>query len=122
MAPALERAPVGVRPLHEVRQVGQRPGCREREPVAQRFGDAGLALHVLGEMRQRVSAGVAVLVGDLLVAAGERHRLERHEADLVAVLERELHDRPHLIVVHGVDDCDDEAHVDARRVQTGPDC
>ena len=31
--------------------------------------------------------------------------------------ERELHDRPDLIVVHGVDDRDDQAHVDAGGMQ-----
>ena len=52
-------------------------------------------------------------VADLLVAPGERHRLERHEADLVAVLQGELDDRPDLIVVDRVHDRHDEADVDA---------
>ena len=69
------------------------------------------------EMRQRVAPRVAFLVADVLVAPGERHRLKRDEADLVAVLERELDDRPDLIVVDGVDDRDDEAHVDAGGVE-----
>src|SRR6202023_808327 len=50
-------------------------------------------------------------------AAGERDRLEGNEADLVAVLQRELDDRADLVVVDGVDNCHDQAHVDARRVQ-----
>ena len=68
-------------------------------------------------MRQRVALGVALLVGDVLVAAGERHRLERHEADLVAVLQRELDDRSDLVVVDRVDDRHDQADVDAGGVQ-----
>ena len=66
---------------------------------------------------KRVALGVPLLVGDVLVAAGERHRLKRDEADLVAVLQRELHDRPDLIVVDGVDDRHDQADVDAGGVQ-----
>ena len=72
-------------------------------------------LQVPRQVRERVAPGVPVLVGDVLVPPGERHRLERHEADLVAVLQRELDDRPDLVVVDGVDDGDDEADVDVRR-------
>ena len=52
----------------------------------------GLVLHVVRQVRQRVALRGAALVGDLLVAAGERHRLERQEGDLLRVVERELDD------------------------------
>ena len=68
-------------------------------------------------MRQRIALGVAFLVGDVLVAPGERYRLERDEADLVAVLECELDDRSDLIVVDGVHDRDDQAHIDSGGVE-----
>jgi hypothetical protein len=68
-------------------------------------------------VRQRIALLIPLFVGDLLVAAGERHRLERDEADLVAVLQRELDDRSDLIVVDRVDDRHDEADVDAGGVQ-----
>src|SRR3989339_619623 len=43
---------------------------------------------------------------DLLVAARERHGLEREEVDLSRVVERELDDPPDLLVVDAVDDRD----------------
>ena len=104
-------------PLQQIGDVGHDARRRQREPVAQRLGDAGLPLQVFGEVRQRVALRVPLRVADVFVAAGERHRLERDEADLVAVLQRELDDRPDLIVVDGVDDRDDQADVDAGGVQ-----
>ena len=68
-------------------------------------------------MREGVALPVPFLVADLLVAARERDGLERHETHLVAVLQGELHDRPDLIVVHRLDDRDDQADVDARGVE-----
>ena len=79
--------------------------------------DARLPLQVLGEVRQRVALPVPFLVADLLVAARERDGLERHETHLVAVLQRELHDRSDLIVVDRLDDRDDQADVDAGGVE-----
>ena len=63
-----------------------------------------LVLHVVRQVRQRVALRRAALVGDLLVAARERHRLERQEADLARVVERELDDPADLLVVDAVDD------------------
>ena len=57
------------------------------------------------------------LIADLFITAREGYRLERNEADLLAVLQRELDDRSDLIVVDGVDDRHDQADVDARCVQ-----
>ena len=56
-------------------------------------------------------------VGDFLVAARERHRLERQEVDLLRVVERELDDPADLLVVHAVDDRRDGDDVDAGGVQ-----
>ena len=56
-------------------------------------------------------------VRDVLVPARKGDRLEGDEADLVAVLQRELDDRAYLIVVDRVHDGHDEADVDARGMQ-----
>ncbi len=104
-------------PQHQIGDVGHDARRRQRIPVAQRFGHPRLPLQIFREMRERVALRVPLGVADFFVPSRERHRLERDEADFVAVLERELHDRPDLIVVHGVDDRDDQAHVDARSVQ-----
>ena len=104
-------------PLQHVGHVGNHARRRERKPVAQRLGGAGLRFDVVRQMRQRVAARQAVGVADVFVAPGKRHRLKRDEADLVAVLERKLDDRSNLIVVDAVDDRDDQAHVDARGMQ-----
>ena len=117
MAAALQRAPVGARSLQQVGDIGQHAGGGEREPVAQRLGHSCLSLQVFREVGQGVALRVALLVRDLFVAAGERDGLERDKADFVAVLQRELHDRADLLVVHGVDDRDHQADVDAGRVQ-----
>ena len=53
-----------------------------------------------------------------LVAAGEAHRLEAHDGDLVGVGDGKVDDRPDLVVVVAVDHgVDDEHHVDPRGVQ-----
>ncbi len=99
MAPALHGAPVGARAVHQVGDVGDRARRRQRKPVAQRIGRAGLPLHVFRQVRERIAMPRARLVVDLFVAAGERHRLEGDEADLVAVLDREPDDPADLVVV-----------------------
>ena len=75
--------------MHEIRPVGERPHEGDGEPVAGRLADPGLVLHVVRQMRERVALGVSTLVGDLLVPPRERDRLERQEADLLGVVERE---------------------------------
>ena len=89
----------------------------DREPVAGRLAEAGLVLDVVRQVRQRVALGVAALVGDGLVAAGEGDRLEGEEGDLLGVVERELDDAADLLVVDAVDDGDDGDDVDAGLVQ-----
>ena len=114
VAAAGQLAPVAIRPVHQVGPVGERRHERDREPVAQRLADAGLVLHVVRQVRQRVALRLPALGRDLLVAAGERHRLEREEVDLARVVERELDDAADLLVVDAVDDRDDRHDVDAR--------
>ena len=117
VAAALERAPVGRGAGQHVGEIREGAGGGQREPVAQRLERAGLRLHVVREVRERVPLPHPRLVVDVLVAAGERDRLERDEADLVGVLDGEPDDAAHLVVVDGLHDRDDQAHVDARRVQ-----
>ncbi len=117
MAAAAQRAPIRPGTADEVRDVRHDARRRQREPVAQRLADAGLLPQVFREMRERVALRVPLLVADVFVAAGERDRLERDEADLVAVRQRELDDRPDLIVVDGVDDGHHEADIDPGGVQ-----
>ena len=115
--PHFRRAPVGTRALEQVGDIRKCSRRRERVPVAQRFGGAGLRLEVVREMRQRIAPGMTFRVADLFVAPGERYRLKRDEADFVAVLECELDDRADLIVVDGVHDRDDQAHIDPGGVE-----
>src|SRR5687767_6320549 len=63
-------------------------------------------------MRQRVTLLQTTLLSDQLVAAGERHRLERDERDLLRILECETDDRSDLVVVDPVDQRGDENDVD----------
>ena len=72
-----------------------------------------LVLHVVRQVRQRVALRRAALRRHLLVAAGERHRLEREEVDLARVVERELDDAADLLVVDAVDDRHDRDDIDA---------
>ena len=117
VAAAGELAPLAIRPVHDVRPVGERGHERDREPVAHRLADAGLVLHVVRQVRQRVALRGAALRRDFLVAAGERHRLERQEVDPLRVVERELDDAADLLVVDAVDDRDDRDDVDAGAVE-----
>ena len=69
------------------------------------------------EVRERVALRFAAFVGHGFVAAGERDWLERHHRDLVRVVERELNDAAHLLVVDPVDDSRDQHDFDAVGVQ-----
>ena len=69
------------------------------------------------QVRQRVALRLAALVGDVFVAAGEGHRLEREERDALGIVERELDDAADLLVVDVVDDGDDRHDLDAGLVQ-----
>ena len=115
VAAAGQVAPLGRRAVHQVRPVGEGAHERDREPVAHRLADAHLVLHVVREVRQRVALRRAALGRHFLVAARERHRLERQEVDLARVVERELDDAADLLVVDAVDDRHDRHDVDAGR-------
>ena len=117
VAAARQLAELAIRSVDDVGPVGEGGHERDREPVADRLADAGLVLHVVRQMRQRVALRFAALDGHLLVAAGERHRLERQEVDPLRVVERELDDAADLLVVDPVDDGDDRDDVDAGAVQ-----
>src|SRR4029450_10724859 len=50
-SPAVQLAPGRRRPVHEVAPVGERAHERDREPIANRFADARLRLHVVRQVR-----------------------------------------------------------------------
>ena len=114
VAAAGELAPVvvGVVGVHQVGPVAEGAHEADGEPVAGGFAEAGLILHVVRQMRQRVALRLAAVVGDGFVAAGEADRLERQEADLLGIVERELDDAADLLVVDAVHDRDDRNDFD----------
>ena len=117
VATAAQLAPIGLRPVNQVAPVGEGGDEGDREPVAGRLAEAGLILHVVRQVGKRVALGDAALVGDGFIAAGEGDGLEREERNLLGVVEGELDDAAHLLVIDPVDDGDDGDDVDAVRVQ-----
>ena len=103
--------------MREVGPVAEGAHEADGEPVAGRLAESGLALHVVRQVAQRVALRLATLVGDLFVAAGEGNRLEGEEGDALRIVERELDDAAHLLVVDAVDDRGDRNDVDAGAVQ-----
>ena len=103
--------------VDQIGEIGERAHQRKREPVARRLSDADLALHVVGQVRQRVTLAQAAFRSDVFVAAGERHRLERDERDLLGIVHREPDDRADLIVIDAVDQRYDQNDFDAGFVQ-----
>ena len=93
-----------VRPVDQIGEVGERAHEGDREPVANGFAQTGLILHVVRQVRQRVALGLAALIRDGFVAAGEGNRLEAQERNLLGIVERETHHRAHLLIVDAVDD------------------
>src|SRR5216684_6462142 len=69
------------------------------------------------QMAQRITLGLAAVVGDFFVATGERNGLEAEEADGLGIVERELNDASDLLVVDAVDDGGDGYDVHAVFVQ-----
>ena len=117
MASAGELAPLGGGPVHEIGPVREGGHEGNREPVARRLAHADLRLDVVRHVRKGVALGHAALVGDLFVAAGKADRLEREEADLLGIVERELDDAADLLVVDAVDDGGDGNDFNAGFVQ-----
>ena len=104
MAAAGELAPLGAGSVNHVGPVREGAHEGDREPVALGFADAHLVLDVVRHVRERVTLGETALVGDVLVAACEADGLEREEADLLGVVEGELDDAAHLLIVDAIDD------------------
>ena len=73
--------------VDEIGEIGERSHQRKREPVARRLGDADLVLHVVRQVRQRVTLLQSAFRRDVFVAARERHGLERDERDLLRILQ-----------------------------------
>ena len=122
VAPAAHLPPVGLRAVHQIGKVGEGPDQRDRKPVARRLGDPHLLLDVARHVRQRIALPVTPLVGDLLVAPGERDGLEGHKRDLFRIVQGKLDHRPHLVVVDRVDQCrhQHDLHPRGMQVVDGP--
>src|SRR5256885_5583885 len=103
--------------MYQVSPIAESGHERDGEPVADGLADSGLVLHVVRQVRERVTLRFAALVGNRFVASGEADRLEREEADDLWIIERELDDAPNLLVVHAIHDGGDGYDVDAIGVQ-----
>ncbi len=117
VASAGELAPLGRGPVNEVGPVREGAHERDWEPVALGNAEADLVLHIVRHMREGVALGETALVGDVFVAAREADRLEREEADLLRVVEGELNNAAHLLVVDAIDDRGDWDDFDAGFMQ-----
>ncbi len=117
VAAAAQRSPVLVGPVNQVGPIREGAHKRNREPVAGGLAQASLVLHIVRQMRQGVALRLPAFVGDGLIASGKRNRLEREERDALGIVERELDDASHLLVVQVVDDGDDGHDLDACVVQ-----
>src|SRR5258708_28309050 len=71
-----------------------------------------MIFYVVREMREGVTLGFAAFVGHGFVATGEAYGLDRQEADLLGIVERELDDASYLFVVDAVHDRDDRDNLD----------
>ncbi len=69
--------PIGFRPVYQIGPVRERAHEGNREPVARRLAHLDLILHVVRQVRQRITLGFATLRRNLFVAARKRNRLER---------------------------------------------
>ena len=117
VASTAELAPLGGRPVYQIRPIGEGAHKADREPVALRLAEAHLVLDVMRHVRERVTLCDASLVADVFVAARKADRLEAEEADLPGIVERELDDAAHLLVVDAVDDRRHGNNVNAGFVQ-----
>src|SRR6185312_6934297 len=117
MAAAAQLSPFGGRPMHQIREIREGAHERDREPVPNRLAHAYLILHGMRQMRERKALRHAALVRDCLVAASEGNGLEGQERNFLRIIQRELDDLAHLLVVNAVDDRRDRDNLDARLVQ-----
>src|SRR6185369_3825239 len=97
-------APLGIRTVNEIRKVRKGAHQRKREPIARGFGNTNLVLHVVRQVRERVTLLQTTLRSDLFVTAGKRNRLERKERNLLRIVECKANDRTNLVVVDTVDE------------------
>src|SRR5688500_7619527 len=74
----------------------------KREPVARRFSDTDLLLHIVRQVRKSVALLQTTLRRDLFVTAGERNWLKRQKRDLLRVIQCEANNRADLVVVDSV--------------------
>ncbi len=102
--------------LDHIRKASECADEGDGEPVARRFNLADLRADVLSEMRQGVALAETALRSDVFIAACKRNRLEADERDFLGIFHRELDDGADLVVVHIVDDGNDENDFDARFV------
>src|SRR5258708_38483173 len=75
----------------------------------------------MGQVRQRVTLGLAAFGGDGFVAAGEADGLEGEKSDFFRIVESELDDASDLFVVDAVDNLDyrDDFYPGAMQVVDG---
>src|SRR4029079_11436544 len=66
---ATDLTPIGARSVNQIREVCKRAHQRKREPVASGFGDSNLTLHIVGQMRQRVSLTQSALRSNVFVTS-----------------------------------------------------
>ena len=117
MTPAAQLSPFVLRTVHQIGPIRERAHERNGEPVAGGLAYTGLASYVVRQMRQRVALGVSALVGNGLIAACERNRLEGAERNSLRIIERELDDAAYLLVVDAVQNGGDWNNFDSRLVQ-----
>ena len=110
-------SPFGLGTVNQIRKISKGAHQRKREPIARRLSDAHLVLHVVSQVRKRVTLLQTALLGDLFVATGKRNRLERKERNLLRIVERETNDRTNLVVVDAVDQRRNEHDLNACFVQ-----
>src|SRR5262249_46079211 len=122
VASAAQLTPGGLRSVNQIAPVGESRDEGNREPVACRLAETGLILHVVRQVRERITLCCATFVGYRLIAAGKGDRLEREERNLLRVVQRELDDAAYLLVVDAVDDRDyrNDVHAVGVQVLNGP--
>src|SRR5476649_1411214 len=117
MASARNLPPLGLRPVNQIREICERSHQRQWKPIPRWFSDAHLVLHIVREMRQRISLLQAPLSSNCFIAAGERDWLKRKERNLFGIIQRESDNRTNLIVVDSVNQGRDQNDLDTSLVQ-----
>src|SRR5436190_2182318 len=71
----------------------------------------------MGQMAKGITLGLAALVGNFFIPPGERNRLEAQEADGLGIIQRELNDAAHLLIIDAVHDGGDRNDIYAGLMQ-----